>query len=660
MADSDRIASSSTSGFFQPLPVVPPQFTSPYLADEASQAEPAPKTRAQSDDVVLSRVLGLYLSPAGLEPVSEAIHNLSRRVLLPSTLQHSVDAELNLPTLHLTDTFGQRNDNQPLRTSEGWKALKRIAVEEGIVSRAYDEQIMGWNRRIEQFGLVHVWAATSAMTMCPMSMTDGAASLLSRHLQDPDGDQPGRGYAVGEAYRRLVSSDPATLWTCGQWMTERTGGSDVSRTETLARRLTDGEVVAEGAAQDSVGIPLGPWRLDGFKWFSSATDSDMAMLLARTSKGLSLFFIPLRQRTTRSSSLEHESTELNGIRLQKLKDKLGTRGLPTAELEIHGARGWLIGEEGKGVKEISTLFNITRIHTAAGSAAFWARSLAISRAFSKIRETRGQFLYKNLQHSSWMAGETVKYCAAAHFAMFGPAFLGCNEQGWEQTAKNTPARDLIPQDRLTREILVRLLTPVMKAQVSVAAVNGVRACMEGLGGVGYCENNEDGGILNIAKLFRDSMVNVIWEGTVSVMAEDVGRVLSDKRIGNGDVIGNVFAPWVRNVLSYCKGHFGQECMVVQERLKELQVMLDNISGPELQWRGREVLDHLEAIMASVFLMFDACRDKEKIACHVASRWVWSKALPTSKYRQEPRDWKLEAAMDQKIFVGLSPKKDGKL
>lgn len=659
---SQHNASSATRGFFQSPIILPPQFTSPYLADELTGATPPSHPQDISDDTVLWRILHLYLPQRALEPVSAAIHSLSRRVLLPSTLEHVVDAETNLPTLHLVRTFGQQNSTDPLRTSEGWKALKRIAIEEGTASRAYD-LTTSWNRRIEQFGLVHVWAATSAMTMCPMSMTDGAASLLARHLQDPDGDQPGRRFAMRDAHRRLVSSDPSISWTCGQWMTERTGGSDVSRTETLARKLNNYEISeceAKGLTEDAVGNPLGPWRLDGFKWFSSATDSDMAMLLARTSKGLSLFFIPLRRRVSAGPSPERSPTELNGIRLQRLKDKLGTKGLPTAELEIHGARGWLIGEEGKGVKEISTLFNITRIHTATGSAAFWARALAVCRAFSKSRETRGEVLYKNLQHASWMAGETVKYRAAAHLSLFGPALLGCNEQGWEQTTADTPAKHLIPRDRRTREVLLRLLTPVMKAQVSVGAVSGVRAAMECLGGVGYCENNEDGGILNLAKILRDSMVNTIWEGTVSVMAEDVGRVLSDKRVGDGNVIANVFAPWVRGVLADCNDSFPNEVLVVEERLEELQRVVHGITNLELQWRGREIMEHLEAITASTLLLFDACTDANEVACHVATRWVWSRALSTSKHHQAQRDWRQEAAIDQSIFLGSKLKRLGKL
>ncbi|KAI5918855.1 acyl-CoA dehydrogenase/oxidase [Camillea tinctor] len=641
MADhSTPVHSSAATGFFQVLPEIKPQYTSPSLSSSAQSV---------SDDVVLARILHQYLPPQAQRDIGAAVHNLSRRVLHPSMLRHAVEAETNPPTLQTFTTFGKENRDDPLRTCEGWKALKAIGIEEGVVSRAYDQGQTTHNRRVEQFGLGHVWSHTSTLTMCPMSMTDGAATLLQRHIQDPDGDQPGRHAVLVESYRRLVSSDSREAWTSGQWMTERTGGSDVSGTETMARRLSAEELAVErstGCDQDAIGQPLGPWRIDGFKWFSSATDSDMTMLLAKTAKGLSCFYVPMRRRVAGSSS-----TELNGIRIQRLKNKLGTKGLPTAELEIKGARGWLIGEEGKGVKEISAILNITRIHTATGSASYWSRGLSVCRAYSQVRKVRGRFLYENAQHVFWMARETVKYWAATHFVFFGAALLGCAEQGWDAAVRGSAAEKLIPRDQRARDALLRLLTPVMKAQVSMAAVSGLREAMECLGGVGYCENYEDGGILNLAKLFRDSVANTIWEGTASVMAEDVRRVLRDKRLGGGHALEAVFTPWVKDVLQPCQGVFAEECSIIEERLQALFSAVQGKDEHELEYRGRDILEHLEAIACATLLLYNASSDGNQVARHVASRYTWSKALPHSQYRPKQRDWKYEAEIDYLIFLG---------
>ncbi|GKZ24249.1 hypothetical protein AbraIFM66951_002292 [Aspergillus brasiliensis] len=630
--------SSSTEGFFQPFPTIAPCYS--FTAASARRGH------SSSDDVVLGRILELYL-PHNCSNAGHSIHNLSRRALDPSVLQHSVDAEINPPVLRPLTTFGEENRVDPLWTSTGWKALKAIGQEEGLVSVAYETENTTWNRRVHQFALNHVWSGSAAMTGCPASMTDGAAKLLAAHLGDPDGDQPGRGEVLREAYRRLISRDPNVAWTSGQWMTERKGGSDVRGTETIARRLTREELLQEASQQDAHGMPLGPWRIDGFKWFSSATDSEMTVMLAQTTKGLSLFYAPVRRRAGRSASSSNE-TELNGIRIQRLKNKVGTKQLPTAELELKGVRGWLIGEEGRGVKEVATILNITRLYTAAGSVAGWGRGLAICWAYTRARKVQGSLLADIPQHVRWMAAETVKYSAAMHWVFFGIALQGSVEQEWDLMVRNTKAAAIIPRDRKHAAALLRLITPALKAQASVGSVQGLRECMEGLGGVGYCENNEDGGILNVARILRDTLVNPIWEGTVSVMAEDVVRVILDPRIGNGKIIENVLGQWVHHVLQHCQRTLPDECAFVEKRLQILIEITNQVDKAELLWRGRDILGHLQAVVCSCLLMYDACTDGNEVSVIVASRYVQS--FPDSGI-QKPSQWDVESRKDRMIFLG---------
>ncbi|KAH8706979.1 acyl-CoA dehydrogenase/oxidase [Phaeosphaeriaceae sp. PMI808] len=592
---------SSRSGFFQALPVLPPQYTS--LDALSSQPKSRYKNATEaSDDKVLARVLDLYL-PSKSTKVTEHAHRIARLSLDPSVLVHATDAESNHPVLRPLTTFGEENRNDPLWTTTGWQKLKEIGC-------------------------------TGTMTGCPMSMTDGAATLLAKHLHAPDKDQPGRKEVFQKAYERLTSRDPKFAWTSGQWMTERAGGSDVSGTETIAHRISEEEKKKADNKLDAVGMPLGPWKIDGFKWFSSATDSEMAVLLARTSKGgLSAFYMPMRRRvsscTLAGRTIEEipPKTELNGVRIQRLKNKLGTKSLPTAELELEGARGWLIGTEGQGVKEISAVLNITRLSTGTGSAANWGRGLAICRAYSK-----------------------TKYWAAAHFAFLGVALQGSLEQDWDKMVANTKAAKLIPKDKTQVATLLRLILPVMKAQVSVASVHGLRQCMECLGGVGYCENNEDGGLLNIAKIYRDNLVNPIWEGTVSVMAEDVVRVLLDRRLGNGNTLLNIFVPWVHNVLASCSTSFNNEVEHVEQRLKALLSLFDGAQKEELLYRGRELLKHLEIVVSSLCVLYDASVNPEPVAEIIARRWVESKAImkPVSRSRL---DWTGTVKSDRMVFLG---------
>ncbi|KAH6642472.1 hypothetical protein C7974DRAFT_303634 [Boeremia exigua] len=649
--------SSSTAGFFQALPALPPQYTSP---DAAAHNEP---NTSLSDDRVLDRILELYLPPQRAV-VTQHLHRVARLALAPRVLALATEAETNHPALRPLTTFGQENRDDALWTTSGWRALKEIGIAEGVVAVAYarSEETARVNRRVYEFALGHVWSVTGTMTGCPMSMTDGAATLLARRLGDADADQIGRVRVLEEAYRRLTSRDPKYAWTSGQWMTERSGGSDVSGTETLATRLSSEELARDeesGRSEDAVGMPLGPWRIDGFKWFSSATDSEMAVLLARTDKGISAFYMPMRRRRggrpAAANIVNLESppeTELNGVRIQRLKNKLGTKSLPTAELELRGARAWLIGTEGRGVAEIAAVLNITRLTTAAGSAANWSRGLAICRAYSQVRKVRGGLLHDNPAHLRWMADETVKYHAAAHFTFLGVALQGALEQTPSAVVAATKAAALIPRDPAAIALLLRLLLPVLKAQVSVASVHGLRQCMECLGGVGYCENNEDGGLLNVAKIYRDNLVNPIWEGTVSVMAEDVVRVLTDARLGGGDVLRNVFAPWVRGVLDGCDAVFDGEIVLVRDRVQALLGLVEGKTKDELLYRGREILDHLEAVVAGAVLLYDATASPGFVAQEIARRWVRSKGLKET----EPDgvvSWKESVRIDKSIFLGTS-------
>ncbi|KAK4945397.1 hypothetical protein LTR10_015292 [Elasticomyces elasticus] len=625
--------SSSTSGFFQALPTLQPQYT-------ASDTN-------TSDDRVLSRILNLYLPKPTPPSIAKHLHDFSRLVLHPSTLQHTVDCETNQPTLHPLTTFGELNNTSPLRTSEGWRSLKHIQTQAGVVGYGYPQYTLHqtFNRRIHQFATLHLWHGTAALATCPMAMTDGAAVLLRKHLDDPDHDQPGRKHTLAESYKRLTSLEPTYAWTSGQWMTERSGGSDVSNTETVARRMTPSEIqsdLSDGKDKDAHGLPLGPWLINGFKWFSSATDADMAVLLAQTPKGLSAFYAPLRRQTPSGS-------QMNGVRPQRLKSKLGTKGLPTAELELKNMRAFLIGTEGQGIKEVSSILNITRLHTASGGAGYLARGLAVSRAYTQLRKVRGGLLSDNPQHLSWMAAETVKYTANTHLVFLGVALLGASEQG--NAARTSASSIIIPDDKSTIDVLLRILTPVMKARVTLNSVSGLQACMESLGGVGYCENNEDGGVMNIARLFRDAAVGPIWEGTTSVMAEDVLRVIKSPKVKN-DVLDLVFGEWARAVLQAVRSKFPAECKVVENRYDALKQMVGSLKTHELHRRGREVLEHIEAVACACLLMYDACVDDDEVAMAIARRWVSMIALPSETVQEGgPTAWEKEVELDRRIFLG---------
>jgi putative acyl-CoA dehydrogenase len=207
-------------------------------------------------------------------------------------------AEAQRPRLVQYDPWGERIDR--IVMAPAWNALHAVAAEEGIVATAYERREGRWSR-VHQFARLYLFHPSSALYTCPLAMSDGAARVLELH---------GPSSLASEVLPRLVSRDPARAWTSGQWMTERTGGSDVSGTRTEAR-LVDGS-----------------FHLYGRKWFTSAVTSEMALALARTADatGLSLFYLETRAADGRP----------NRLRIDRLKDKLGTRAMPTAELTLEG------------------------------------------------------------------------------------------------------------------------------------------------------------------------------------------------------------------------------------------------------------------------------------------------------------------------------------
>ena len=623
--------SSATTGFFQQLPSVLPQYDS-----------------SRSDDDILPRILALYL-PQPLPPqINDILEKIARDSIAPSTLRHVIDAETNTPTLYALDTFGRENGVDPLHTSNGWQRLKDIGIRAGSVALGYslpDGSPASFNSRVAQFAVNYLWSPSAALVTCPAAMTDGAAMLLGSYLKDADGDQPGRAGVLSRARERLISYDPAVAWTSGQWMTERTGGSDVSGTETAAVRPSQAEMDREReefeSDRDGAGEPLGPWRIDGFKWFSSATDADVVVMLAKTPKGLSAFYAPMKR-------MRKNEAIMNGVRITRLKEKLGTKALPTAELEIKGMRGWLLGKEGKGVKEITTILNTTRLWTAIGSVAGWARGLAIAKAFARVRKVRGKLLVDNPQHVKWMADETVKCHAAVHLAFLGAALNGIADSG-PRANRGTTAEGFLPSTDSDAQILLRALTPVMKAQCSVASVHGVRACMESLGGVGYCENNGDGGLLNLARLYRDVNVNPIWEGTVSVMAEDVVRVLKSSI---GGITLESLGKYVHRLLQGAGA--GSEMLrapIVAEWEKFSQ-RVQATSAADLLYDGRQLLYSLESVFCACLLVYNAGATKDRVDREVARRWVEMRFPGAGEVLQSMAPAEARE-LDGMIFLGAS-------
>ena len=600
--------SSSTTGFFQTPPTIPSQY---------------------KEDQALRRIVSLHLPNPLPNAIAADLSRFSELVLTPRVLSYITSTERDQSYLRPLTTFGAENKQTSLVTSEGWRALQELGIREGVIGLGHEVGARQWNSRVYQFVKYHIWSGSSAMVTCPNAMTDGAAVMLARHLNEENGD------IFAEARSRAISREVGYAWSSGQWMTERIGGSDIRGTETVARKL-EGSEKEDGDGTDAVGMPLGPWRIDGFKWFSSATDANMAILLAKTGPDgkLSAFYGPLWRRPKGDPNGE---IELNGIRIQRLKNKMGTKGLPTAELELKGMRGYLVGKEGQGVKEISALLNITRIHNVMSAVGFWGRGLAIARAFARVRVTSGRLLMDTPVHVKALAQEHVKYRAEMQLSFFLVALLGRTEKMNETIP--TAASAIFPKGEEAVSHILRFLTPLAKAQTALAAIGGLRECMESLGGIGYLENEDP--VLNVARLYRDCNVLSIWEGTTNVMADDVIRVVKGR---DGLEVLKSFDAWVKDTLDFQQNHLlGSEVRQLLSLWRTLSKELRDTDKEELKWNGRVIMQDLEVVVCAVLLIFDAVRDHDEVAVEIAKRWM--------KRNEKARAWEREASWDRRIVFG---------
>lgn len=612
------LASSATAGFFQAKPQLPNQY---------------------QEDTSLRRALDLFLPADTRASLDGQLTTLGATVLSPQVLFWLRDAENHHPTLVLRDSFGApRNE---LITSEGWRQLQDFGLREGMVATGY-EDAYGHHTRVVQFAKIHLFSGSASTVTCPSAMQDGAAKLIKQYLAAGRATDPALKDVLESAYKRLTSRDPTFAWTSGQWMTERTGGSDVSGTETRATPLTAAQANDDSAWVASDGSPLGPYSIDGFKWFSSATDANMCFFLAKTpdSDRVSLFFGPVRR--TKAGL-----TEFNGIFPQRLKNKLGTKALPTAELELKGMRAYRLGTEGAGTKEISPILNITRVYNAVSAVGSFGRGLAIARAFARVRKVAGgQLLSQTPAHVRTLAVQHVEYRGQMLISFFLTHLLGVTEHPPSPYAGSTSLPLRLLDDPAWTPHLLRLLTPVVKAMSATASVDGVHACMESLGGVGYLENNDDIE-LNVAKLFRDTNVLTIWEGTTDVLAADTVRVL--KGSGAKEVL-TAFGEWVGSMAKRHAAKSGLSLDRVVAETDRLGKLVVQKNPHELLYLGRDLLDSINWIVTTLLLAADAARDQDPVAVEIARRWLARKDEGVARGLAEG-SWKERARLDQVIVFG---------
>jgi putative acyl-CoA dehydrogenase len=366
--------------------------------------------------------------------------------------EHARRAERHLPVLRTHDRYGARVDQVELDPS--WHWLLRGAIERGMSGLPWREQRSG--AHVVRAALFMLWGQLDDGVMCPVSMTYAAVPAL----------RDGSPEIAARWEPRLTAPDYEGGALAGMAMTERQGGSDVRANVTRADAAGDGW-----------------YELHGHKWFCSYPPCDIFLVLAQATAGLSCFVV---ERGA-------------GMEFQRLKDKLGTRSLPSAEVEFRGARARLLGEEGRGVPTIIRMVNHTRLDCMLGSASGYRRGTAEAIHHARHRRAFGALLVDQPAMQNVLADLALDSEAATAAAL-----------------RIARAYDDGDQARAFR----RLATAVLKYWICKRAPVHAAEALECLGGNGFVEDS------GLPALYRGAPINSIWEGSGNVAALDVLRTLA--------------------------------------------------------------------------------------------------------------------------------------
>jgi putative acyl-CoA dehydrogenase len=428
-------------------------------------------------------------------------------------IEHGRRANTNLPVLKTHDRYGHRIDRVDLDPS--WHWLLRIGVEREIPSLPWRDPKPG--AHVVRGALFSLWSQVEAGVMCPISMTYAAVPALRKNAD-----------LAAEWEPRLTLPDYDRGALSGMAMTEKQGGSDVRANTTQATPVGDGA-----------------YEITGHKWFCSYPPCDVFLILAQAPGGLSCFLLERGP----------------GMEFQRLKDKLGTRSLPSSEVEFRGAIARLIGEEGRGVPTIIEMVNHTRLDCLLGSATGMRRGFVEAAWHARHRSAFGKLLVDQPAMQNVLADLALESEAATVAAFRAARAYDDNDHAFK-----------------------RIATAVLKYWVCKRGPGHAGEALECLGGNGFVEESL------MPRLYRDAPLNSIWEGSGNVAALDVLRALAKEPEALPALMAEVELGSGAN--ASLDAHVG----ALKERLAALA------AGGDPQWSARRIVEDMGlALQASLLV-----------------------------------------------------------
>jgi putative acyl-CoA dehydrogenase len=431
-----------------------------------NQAGPLPQRDAFSADVALVEAVVRF----GAEPHLGRLAELGRRAGDPAWRERGMDANRDLPRLRSHDRYGNRIDEVSFHPA--WHDLMAAAVEWGLHA---DPWVSGQpGAHVARAAGFIVWTGVEPGHLCPISMTYAAVPALRTQPETAEHWEPGltaRRYDFG-----LRNPGTKAGLVAGMAMTEKQGGSDVRSNTTTAVPAGDGT-----------------YLLTGHKWFCSAPMSDVFLVLAQASGGLTCFLVP--------RVLPDDSR--NTFRIQRLKDKLGNRSNASSEIEFAGTVCVRLGEEGRGVRTIVEMVSATRLDCVLGATGLMRAAVSQAVWHARNRSAFGGRLIDKPLMRNVLADVALEAEAATALGIRLAAAVDAAQAGDRGEA-----------------LLRRIALPAAKFWTTKRSIAVTAEALECLGGNGYAEES------GMPLLLREAPVNSVWEGSGNVNALDLLRAMS--------------------------------------------------------------------------------------------------------------------------------------
>ncbi len=455
-----------------------------------------------------------------------------------------------------------------------YEKMHQEAYDRGTIGLAFKDKDA--EPHLLSFTMGYLLSQADISVHCPVTMTGAVAYVLDRYAPK----------AVRDEFLHEMTRMDGKAKTGGTWCTELHGGSDIGATTT--RAVKDGDKV----------------RLHGLKWFTSNANSGLALATARPdgaaagSKGLGLYLVP--------SHLKDGSA--NNYSIRRLKDKLGTKGLATGEIDLEGAEVIEIVPPPHGLRVMMEALEYSRVHNAMAGAGVCRRAFLEAASWAQHREAFGNSIvnYPMVQNELFDLMTKTETSTALAF----------------EAAKSFD--EALADD--TKAPWLRIATALAKYRTAEDGVQSAKKAVEIVGGNGYTEE------FPTARLYRDSLVLAVWEGPANIQALELLRMVAGKEPGD-----QIFIERIRKISENLPEVMDEEKLLLDKGLAQAVKALDYLrkNPAEGQRFARELMDHMADVLSGALLAEEAAHD---LVLNDAR-----KALVAKKYLQKafgPKDFEI--------------------